>query len=111
MPPLSVVVVVMFVMMLFVLPRFKTIFEDMGAELPWITRAIMGTSDFFVAYWTRGVTGFVGPESKPRPLTEKEVITMGVEKRTIEVSYQVGDLVSVIGGPFDIILRNLRRIV
>ena len=48
---LSVVVVVMFVMMLFVLPRFKTIFEDMGAELPWITRAIMGTSDFFVAYW------------------------------------------------------------
>ena len=48
---LLVVVVVMFVMMLFVLPRFKTIFEDMGAKLPWITRAIMGTSDFFVAYW------------------------------------------------------------
>ena len=51
--------------------------------------------------YTRGVTGFVGPESKPRPLTEKEVIEMGVEKRSIEVSYQVGDLVSVIGGPFD----------
>ena len=48
---LIVVVIVMFVMMLFVLPRFKTIFEDMGAELPWITRAIMGTSDFFVDYW------------------------------------------------------------
>ena len=48
---LLVVVVVMFIMMLFVLPRFKTIFEDMGAELPWITRAIMGTSDFFVGYW------------------------------------------------------------
>lgn len=48
---LSVVIVVMFVMMLFVLPRFKAIFEDMGAELPWITRAIMGTSDFFVDYW------------------------------------------------------------
>lgn len=48
---LVVVVVVMFIMMLFVLPTFKGIFEDMGAELPWITRAIMGTSDFFVAYW------------------------------------------------------------
>ena len=48
---LLVVVVVMFVMMLFVLPRFKAIFEDMGAELPWITRLVMGTSDFFVAYW------------------------------------------------------------
>ena len=48
---LVVVVIVMFVMMLFVLPRFKTIFEDMGAELPWITRAVMATSDFFVDYW------------------------------------------------------------
>ena len=48
---LIVVVVVMFIMMLFVLPTFKGIFEDMGAELPWITRVIMGTSDFFVGYW------------------------------------------------------------
>ncbi len=48
---LIVVIVVMFVMMLFVLPTFKGIFEDMGAELPWITRVIMGTSDFFVGYW------------------------------------------------------------
>lgn len=48
---LIVVVVVLFIMMLFVLPKFKGIFEDMGAELPWITRLIMGTSDFFVGYW------------------------------------------------------------
>lgn len=48
---LIVVVIVMFIMMLFVLPTFKTIFEDMGAELPWITRFVMGMSDFFVAYW------------------------------------------------------------
>ena len=48
---LLVVIAVMFAMMLFVLPKFKTMFESMGAELPWITRAIMGTSDFFVAYW------------------------------------------------------------
>lgn len=50
---------------------------------------------------TRGVTGFVGPEGKPTPLTEKEVYSMGVEKRTVEVNFSVGDLVSVIGGPFD----------
>ena len=50
---------------------------------------------------TRGVTGFVGPESKPRPLSEEEVYNLGVEKRTIEVSYQVGDLVTIIGGSFD----------
>ena len=46
-----VVVGVMAVMMLFVLPKFKTMFEDMGAELPWITRAVMAMSDFFVGYW------------------------------------------------------------
>lgn len=56
---------------------------------------------WYVVRNTRGVTGFVGPESKPRPLSEKEVISMGVEKRTVEVSYAVGDLVTVIGGPFD----------
>ena len=48
---LIVVIGVMFAMMLFVLPKFKTMFEDMGGQLPWITRAVMGVSDFFVAYW------------------------------------------------------------
>lgn len=56
---------------------------------------------WYVVRNTRGVTGFVGPESKPVPLTEKEVIALGVEKRTIEVNYAVGDLVTVVGGPFD----------
>ena len=59
---LIVVVAVMFLMMLFVLPKFKDIFSDMGAELPWITRAIMGVSDFFVGYWWAilGVGALVG---------------------------------------------------
>ena len=48
---LVVVIAVMFLMMIFVLPTFKTMFDDMGAQLPLITRIIMGTSDFFVAYW------------------------------------------------------------
>lgn len=56
---------------------------------------------WYVVRNTRGVTGFVGPESKPRPLSDKEVYSMGVEKHTVEVSYEVGDLVTVIGGPFD----------
>lgn len=50
---------------------------------------------------TRGVTGFVGPESKPRALSEEEVIKLGVEKRSVEVGYNVGDLVTVIDGSFD----------
>ena len=48
---LLVVVVVMFAMMLFVLPKFKAMFEDMGGQLPLVTRIVMGMSDLFVAYW------------------------------------------------------------
>ena len=56
---------------------------------------------WYVVRNTRGVTGFVGPESTPVPLTEKEGIDLGVEKRVVEVNYEVGDTVSVVGGPFD----------
>ena len=50
---------------------------------------------------TRGVTGFVGPGSKPIPLTEQEVASLGIEKRSVEVNYKVGDLVNIQSGPFD----------
>ena len=50
---------------------------------------------------TRGVTGFVGPENKAIPLTDEEVITLGVEKRSVEVSYKVGDTVKIIDEIFD----------
>ena len=49
----------------------------------------------------RGVTGFVGPDSKPTPLSNDEVLKLGVEKHSVEVSYQVGDLVNIIDGIFD----------
>lgn len=49
----------------------------------------------------RGCTGFVGPSSKPVPLTEAEVYRMGVETRVVEVSYKVGDSVRIIDGPLE----------
>lgn len=49
----------------------------------------------------RGCTGFVGPSSKPVPLTESEVYRMGVETRVVEVSYKVGDQVRIIDGPLE----------
>ena len=56
---------------------------------------------WYVIRNTRGVTGFVGPEGRPVPLTQEEVIKLGVEKRTVTVGYEVGDLVTIIGGSFD----------
>ncbi|MBQ0098686.1 MAG: KOW motif-containing protein, partial [Oscillospiraceae bacterium] len=49
----------------------------------------------------RGCTGFVGPSSKPVPLSEAEVYKMGVEKRVVEVKYNVGDQVRIIDGPLE----------
>ncbi len=50
----------------------------------------------------RGVTGFVGPGSKPTPLSEKEVASMGITQTpTIEVDYHVGDTVRLTGNNMD----------
>ena len=47
----------------------------------------------------RGVTGFVGSANKPIPLTEEEVLAMGMEKHEIVVKYSVGDSVRIMDGP------------
>ena len=56
---------------------------------------------WYVVRNIRGCTGFVGPSSKPVPLTEAEVYKMGVETRVVEVSYSVGDQVRIIDGPLE----------
>ncbi|MBQ4105110.1 MAG: transcription termination/antitermination protein NusG [Clostridia bacterium] len=56
---------------------------------------------WYVVRNIRGCTGFVGPSSKPVPLTEAEVYRMGVETRVVEVSYNVGDSVRIIDGPLE----------
>lgn len=55
---------------------------------------------WYVVKSIRGCTGFVGPESKPVPLTEDEAIRMGMESRVIEVPYAVGDMVRIVDGSF-----------
>ncbi len=47
-----------------------------------------------------GVTGFVGPGSKPVPLTEEEVEMFNVEVRADYYSFKIGDKVSVVSGVF-----------
>jgi len=56
---------------------------------------------WYVVRNIRGCTGFVGPSSKPVPLTEQEVYKMGVESRVVEVAYNVGDQVRIIDGPLE----------
>ena len=66
-----------------------------------LIKMVMNEDTWYIARNTRGVTGFVGPGSKPVPLTEAEVEALGVEVREVEVSYSEGDTVKVIDGSFE----------
>lgn len=59
----------------------------------------MSDDAWYVIRNTRGVTGFVGPESKPVPLSDAEVAALGVARKTVEVNFNVGDFVKITGGP------------
>ena len=50
---------------------------------------------------TRGVTGFVGPQGRPLPITEEEVARMGLEKVAVNVDFIVGDEVQIVSGPLE----------
>lgn len=50
----------------------------------------MTDESWYVVRNTRGVTGFVGPGSKPVPLTDEEVEAMGISESAIEIDLEVG---------------------
>ncbi len=66
-----------------------------------LVKMVMTDDSWYIVRNTRGVTGFVGPSSKPVPLTETEVEALGVDTRETSVDYEVGDSVEVLGGPLE----------
>jgi transcriptional antiterminator NusG len=66
-----------------------------------LVKMIMTDESWYVVRNTRGVTGFVGPGSKPVPLTDAEVKSLGVEKTPVKLDAKVKDHVKVISGPFE----------
>ncbi len=62
---------------------------------------VMNDTTWYVVRNTRGVTGFVGPGSKPVPLTEKEIEPLISTQQQVEVEFGVGDLVTVISGVWE----------
>lgn len=63
-----------------------------------LVRMIMNDDTWYVVRNTRGVTGFVGPGSKPVPLTEQEVYNMGINRENEEFEFVEGETVTVING-------------
>ena len=66
-----------------------------------LVKMVMTDDSWYIVRNTRGVTGFVGPSSKPVPLTDAEVDALGVDTRETNVDYEVGDSVEVLGGPLE----------
>ena len=66
-----------------------------------LVKMILTDESWYVVRNTRGVTGFVGPASKPVPLSEEEVAKLGIGSKTVELKYAVGDIVSIVAGPLE----------
>ncbi len=67
-----------------------------------LVKMVMNDETWYVVRNTRGVTGFVGPGSKPVPLSDLEMRKLGIQEEgaviNIEIDFEVGDKVSVISG-------------
>lgn len=59
---------------------------------------VMNDDTWYVVRNTRGVTGFVGPGSKPVPLTEDEMANLGFRAAELVVDFEVGDAIVVMAG-------------
>ena len=59
---------------------------------------IMNDDTWYVVRNTRGVTGFVGPGSKPVPLTEAEMKPLGIKTENVSIDFGEGDSIAVVAG-------------
>ena len=64
-----------------------------------LLKMVMTDDSWHLVRNVRGVTGFVGSANKAIPLSEEEVLAMGMEKHEIVVRYKVGDHVRIMDGP------------
>lgn len=76
-----------------------------------LVKMIMGDEAWYVVRNTRGVTGFVGPGSKPVPLSDDEVQSMGVVETTIDIDLEIGENIRIISGPLRDSIAIIQEII
>ena len=64
-----------------------------------LVKMVMTDDSWHLVHNFRGATGFVGSDGKAVPLTEQEILDLGVEHREVVVGYGIGDRVKVNDGP------------
>jgi transcriptional antiterminator NusG len=82
-----------------------------------LVRMIMNDDTWYVVRNTRGVTGFVGPGSKPVPLSEEEILALGVDltgeaepKTVVVFDGKVGDKVKILKGAWESTVGEIKTI-
>ena len=63
-----------------------------------LVNMVMNDDTWYVVRNTRGVTGFVGPGSKPVPLTEAEMKPLGIKTENVSIDFSEGDTIVVVAG-------------
>lgn len=76
-----------------------------------LIKMIVTEQTWYIVRNTRGVTGFVGPGSKPVPLTEEEIESMGIIEMPQEIDLEVGESVKIISGPLKDFVAVIQEIV
>lgn len=66
-----------------------------------LVNMVMNDDTWYVVRNTRGVTGFVGPGSKPVPLEEEEMSRFGIHQENIVYDFEIGDTVTVLSGAWE----------
>lgn len=66
-----------------------------------LIKMVMTDESWHVVRNITGVTGFVGPGSRPIPLTDEEVAAIGVEKSVVTLDFEVGDSVKIVSGAIE----------
>ncbi|NMD37511.1 MAG: transcription termination/antitermination factor NusG [Christensenellaceae bacterium] len=67
-----------------------------------LVHMIETTRSWYLVRNTRGVTGFVGPDSKPVPLTDEEVeVMLSTQEKSVEFDIAIGEEVRVLAGPLE----------
>lgn len=75
-----------------------------------LVKMVMNDETWHVVRNIRGVTGFLGEGNKAIPLSDSDVAALGVEKREVVVSYQVGDSVRITDGALESFLGTVEEI-
>ncbi len=75
-----------------------------------MVKMIINEESWYLVRNTRGVTGFVGPGSKPVPLSAEEIKMMGVQEALPETDIEKGDSVKVTSGPFESFMGTVESV-